>query len=159
MIDKETGIKMCCHQSDILKVNTFTQNWYALLVCVCSSETNSVAQACSSMGIKLKAEQFKQFNNLSTLNKIEVKKLYEKLRSVRKVAIELDCNQMVLAKFMIRNGIERNMTRHKISDKYNKTEIIKLRKAGKGSVYIAKILGYEYASLYKYVCEIEKNRG
>ena len=158
MLDKEAGIKMSCHQSDILKVNTFTQNWYALLVCVVSSETNSVSQACSSMGIKLKAEQFKRLN-LSTLNKIEVKKLYEKLKSVRKVAIELDCNQMVLAKFMIRNGIERNMIRHKISDKYNKTEIIRLRKEGKGSVYIAKIMGYEYASLYNFVCEIEKNRG
>lgn len=147
MIDKEMGIKMVCHQSDILKINTFTQNWYALLVCVCSSETNSVAQACSSMGIKL------------TLNKIEVKDLYEKLGSVRKVAIELDCNQMVLAKFMIRNEIERNVKRHKISDKYNKTEIIRLRKEGKGSVYIAKTMGYEYASLYNFVCEIEKNRG
>jgi len=147
------------HEMD--KISKYKTNWYALVVCICSDKKISVAQSCSTMGMKMKDErEHKKHSNLNNINRgrkraifdLEVvKEAFERIKVIKNVAKELKVSETTLRKFMVKSGLI--TIKPKISDSYDLKEISKLLKEGNNLMQISNKTGYGYYSFYKYMQE------
>jgi len=121
---------MNSRQEEFNKISMYKENWYALIACICSERTKSVAESCKGLGIKLKSERHVKIYKEPIFDLDKVKALYEELGIIRQMAIKMGVCEGTLRLFMKANGIETNKLKPKISDGYAYHNLDKLMKEG-----------------------------
>ena len=142
---------MRSNKNNLIKIDAYKENWYALAACMCSPKVRSRSHAFSLMGMKIKHEPGVSISKNIEFDKKEVEALYKEFKSVRQVAIKLGCNPSSMANFFKKENIETLEVKPMLSDKYDKNKIWELRNKGKTVKEIAIAMGYTYPSLYKYI--------